>query len=494
MKVLELSANEELEGISKITPEKLVSTLKRESVIVTGTKEQVIEFLRKLGEIDYVERLFACPIGACPVEDVVKVAQSADGWTYTFAVKFGSLPKGKVSRKDIIRSIVSVSTKKELVKLPTINSKALCLSPYCTRCKDVCKKNAIKLKENYVVIDPDNCASCGDCVAVCPQRALSMPGFDDRALGGLRSTRKIWFVKPEETRESAFSNNALVLFWEPREELVELSRSLGLEVCVGNSCLPPAEEVLGDCRYLNLIEDEHLRELRKRGWPGAYSVEIDGALCTFCLRCVNVCPTEALVHSFLDPVRKSIQFYPSNCTGCGVCVDACPPNEALREMGIKRISVLKLRRNESYECDFKTLVTEGGKEFQCFVCKKPIDTSPSSIMELYNALKTFSSMIGEGVTLDALYSATLPLLQAIACSECSEKLAVVVNEKAKKSLLRLAVLYLSCLYRKKRVIPGDPLELRPLSESLGLLGIRDPCYEWERRTELFKLGDLVTQY
>ncbi|ALU12110.1 hypothetical protein EYM_00435 [Ignicoccus islandicus DSM 13165] len=492
MKVLELSKSDKFNEIPRVSADDLENTLKRESVIVIGKLEEVMNFAKKLDLNKYVERLFICPEDLCPEEELLKVAKEADKWIYTYSIKFGELPKGKVSRKDVIKSIVSISTKKELVKLPIVNEGALCLSPYCTKCKDVCKWEAIRLRDNYVSIDPDKCVSCGDCVAVCPQRVLSMPGFDDRALGRLENVKKIWLLEPSEIFPEAFSKESLVLFWNPRDELVKILRSLGFEVCYGGECYEELPEKLSNCKFVQLIDDQHVKRLRIRGWPGSYKVKIDEKLCTFCLQCVNVCPTHALEHVFLDPVRKSIQFYPSNCIGCEACVNACPPNKGIIEMGIDTIRVIELEEANESECNSETLVTEGGKEFQCFLCGKPIDVSPSSFIELYNTLKTLSTIAMDSIDLETLYSALLPLLQTIACNECSDKLAMVINEKAKKAILRLALLYLSCIYRRKRLIPGDPLEIEDLVEKLGLSTINDPCYEWERRIELFKVDDLIT--
>ncbi|HRJ41970.1 MAG: 4Fe-4S binding protein [Caldilineaceae bacterium] len=49
---------------------------------------------------------------------------------------------------------------------------------------------------------------------------------------------------------------------------------------------------------------------------------IDHTLCTGCRRCVEVCPTQALVQ--ID--EKAYLVYPELCTYCSVCQDVCPEN------------------------------------------------------------------------------------------------------------------------------------------------------------------------
>ncbi len=42
--------------------------------------------------------------------------------------------------------------------------------------------------------------------------------------------------------------------------------------------------------------------------------------CTGCERCVDICPTQALVH--VD--AKAVLQYPDRCTYCTLCEDICP--------------------------------------------------------------------------------------------------------------------------------------------------------------------------
>lgn len=44
----------------------------------------------------------------------------------------------------------------------------------CTKCVKVCPVDAIMMKNNRAVIDPDKCINCGDCVEVCPTNAINL--------------------------------------------------------------------------------------------------------------------------------------------------------------------------------------------------------------------------------------------------------------------------------------------------------------------------------
>ena len=43
---------------------------------------------------------------------------------------------------------------------------------FCEDCIDVCMEEAITKRAYKVIIDPDKCDSCGECVDVCPVGAI----------------------------------------------------------------------------------------------------------------------------------------------------------------------------------------------------------------------------------------------------------------------------------------------------------------------------------
>jgi len=44
--------------------------------------------------------------------------------------------------------------------------------------------------------------------------------------------------------------------------------------------------------------------------------------CTGCKKCLDVCPTGALV---TDPLTRKVLFYDTKCIACELCIKACPP-------------------------------------------------------------------------------------------------------------------------------------------------------------------------
>jgi pyruvate formate lyase activating enzyme len=46
----------------------------------------------------------------------------------------------------------------------------------CMLCRDACSKNAISADDNSIQINPESCVRCGNCVKVCPARAMVFAG------------------------------------------------------------------------------------------------------------------------------------------------------------------------------------------------------------------------------------------------------------------------------------------------------------------------------
>ncbi len=42
----------------------------------------------------------------------------------------------------------------------------------CTRCKDVCISDAVRMIDGRAVIDPTKCIKCEKCVEICPVNAI----------------------------------------------------------------------------------------------------------------------------------------------------------------------------------------------------------------------------------------------------------------------------------------------------------------------------------
>lgn len=51
------------------------------------------------------------------------------------------------------------------------------------------------------------------------------------------------------------------------------------------------------------------------------NLEVVSFICSLCLKCVQVCGTEAITYN-----SKHLVFEKESCTNCGLCVEVCPEN------------------------------------------------------------------------------------------------------------------------------------------------------------------------
>ena len=58
---------------------------------------------------------------------------------------------------------------------------------YCKKCSDICRFKAIAVLKDTVLIFPELCHSCGGCMAVCPENAITETG---RALGEIEKGKR----------------------------------------------------------------------------------------------------------------------------------------------------------------------------------------------------------------------------------------------------------------------------------------------------------------
>ena len=63
----------------------------------------------------------------------------------------------------------------------------------CGQCEDVCREEAIAVRDSLATIRPKRCVGCGMCIGACPQRAIESNGVRFRILvGGTMGRHPRW--------------------------------------------------------------------------------------------------------------------------------------------------------------------------------------------------------------------------------------------------------------------------------------------------------------
>jgi len=135
----------------------------------------------------------------------------------------------------------------------------------CNSCVEICRKDALSLKEDGLHINRENCNSCGDCVTACPSTALSMLGewWELKVLFHEIEKEKLFFTKSKggitvSGGEPTLQPNFLLKFFKLCKEN-EISTAL--DTCgysskeIYKKLLPYVDLVLLDIKIIDL--DKH---------------------------------------------------------------------------------------------------------------------------------------------------------------------------------------------------------------------------------------------
>jgi ferredoxin len=216
----------------------------------------------------------------------------------------------------------------------------------CGKCAGVCKSECIDIK-NYS-IDYSRCVTCFNCLAVCPESALSMTASKTRSLK-MDSTPKTAPVSDGNRRQFLFTSLALLagskLMASPKTKTTSNGKELLLNnkehpVCPpGSGSLERFNNICTACSLCVSACPTHVLQpaLTQYGLSGFMQPHMDylTSFCNFdCNKCGQVCPTGAILpltteEKHVTQMGKAV-FVRQNCvvytdeTDCGACSEHCP--------------------------------------------------------------------------------------------------------------------------------------------------------------------------
>lgn len=252
----------------------------------------------------------------------------------------------------------------------------------CRACAAICPTSAFVLDEDGLTFDADVCDGCGLCVGACPQEAIDLGARLHPLIRPVRGVSTAFLAcdavargnepgqvaclhgvgLPELARCHARGAHAFALArgdcrscarnssatiddriqqvsrltldrglpsiaarylpigaWrEERDEAAIMSRrSLFRAALKPEAKAPPAAAVLAPGVPAGVVLAR-----REAATMALMAPIIDGATCTACGACVEVCPHRVLSFKTLD-TGAAYEVDATACTGCGMCVDAC---------------------------------------------------------------------------------------------------------------------------------------------------------------------------
>ena len=84
------------------------------------------------------------------------------------------------------------------VRVPVIDASAC---KFCGKCSEMCRYNAISVFPGHSIVFPELCHSCGGCVLICPEHAITEK---DRNVGIVKITSPEGYNRDTERKRALF--------------------------------------------------------------------------------------------------------------------------------------------------------------------------------------------------------------------------------------------------------------------------------------------------
>ncbi|WP_019241714.1 MULTISPECIES: 4Fe-4S dicluster domain-containing protein [Bacillus] len=217
----------------------------------------------------------------------------------------------------------------------------------CNKCIEICKVQAIELKNGKSVINSNKCTECGDCIAACPVQAIE-GFFPKRTIIDHQFVVRNHAVATAKELLVYYSKGVHGIIFEEGYDTDDWKQA----VSDANKMLEQLGEESFTIQYGTVEEKEKIisrRELftfwkkeaetvAKNMTPAKWrfnqealdlskyysefqfaEIDLNIEKCTLCKACIALCKKDSL-----KVTEQSFSLNPQTCTACSLCQDICP--------------------------------------------------------------------------------------------------------------------------------------------------------------------------
>jgi len=216
----------------------------------------------------------------------------------------------------------------------------------CSKCVDVCEKQAISFTKGKPVINHSECLQCGECMAACPVQAVAgiLPKREIKQNCLMISDRhfptitELLILHKKGVHSIIFEDEAFIQEWNYRVERVnEMLLELGESPFSISTDSVESEDVCSRRELFSLWKKES-KSLMKQMTPAKWrfnhnaldlrqyytdfqftTITVDTDKCTLCAVCKRICDQKCF-----DIQEGHFSLSLQECNSCGLCADICP--------------------------------------------------------------------------------------------------------------------------------------------------------------------------